>query len=122
MDVISGHFKTHQIFGVPLMILLQDHMPAWEAQIKRLIDIAVSASILVVGAPVWFALAAIIRLTSPGPAIYNQERVGQNGKTFIMHKFRSMRQDAEKHSGPQWATANTAHHAGGPFYPQNPAR
>jgi exopolysaccharide biosynthesis polyprenyl glycosylphosphotransferase len=103
MDVISGHFKTQQIFGVPLMILLQDHMPAWEAQIKRFIDIVLSALVLVVGSPAWLTLAAIIRATSPGPAIYNQERVGQNGKKFIMHKFRSMYQDAEKRSGPQWA-------------------
>ena len=105
MDVISGHFKTHQIFGVPLMILLQDHMPAWEAQIKRLIDITFSSVILVLGAPVWFTVAAIIKLTSPGPAIYKQERIGQNGKPFVMLKFRSMSQDAEKHSGPQWASA-----------------
>jgi exopolysaccharide biosynthesis polyprenyl glycosylphosphotransferase len=104
MDVISGHFKTHQIFGVPLMVLLQDHMPAWEAQIKRLIDIAVSAIVLIVGSPVWFALAAVIRATSAGPAIYNQERVGQNGRKFVMHKFRSMYEDAEKRSGPQWAS------------------
>ncbi len=105
MDVISGHFKTHQIFGVPLMILLQDHMPAWEAQIKRLIDITVSSLVLLLGAPAWLALAAIIRLTSEGPAVYNQERVGQYGKKFIMHKFRSMYRDAEKHTGPQWALA-----------------
>jgi exopolysaccharide biosynthesis polyprenyl glycosylphosphotransferase len=104
MDVISGHLKTHQIFGVPLMILLQDHMPAWEAQIKRLIDIVMAALVLVAGAPAWLLLAGVIRWTSPGNAIYNQERVGQNGKKFIMHKFRSMRQDAEKHTGPQWAS------------------
>lgn len=103
MDVISGHLKTHQIFGVPLMILLSDHMPAWEAQIKRIIDIAVSLCVLVLGSPVYVAVAAIIRLTSPGPAIYNQERIGQNGRPFIMHKFRSMYQDAEKRSGPAWA-------------------
>ena len=100
MDVISGHLKTHQIFGVPLMILLQDHMPAWEAQIKRLIDIFVAALVLVAGAPAWLLLAGIIRWTSPGKAIYNQERVGRNGKQFIMHKFRSMYQDAEKRTGP----------------------
>jgi exopolysaccharide biosynthesis polyprenyl glycosylphosphotransferase len=103
MDVISGHLKTNQIFGVPLMVLLQDHMPQWEAQIKRLIDIAVSMLVLILGAPVWLVLAAVIRATSPGPAIYNQERVGRNGKIFVMHKFRSMRQDAETNSGPQWA-------------------
>ncbi len=105
MDVISGHLKTHQVFGVPLMVLLQDHMPAWEAQIKRIIDIAVSLWVLVLGLPVWAVIAAIIRLSSTGKAIYNQERVGRNGKPFIMHKFRSMYHDAEKRSGPTWALA-----------------
>jgi exopolysaccharide biosynthesis polyprenyl glycosylphosphotransferase len=104
MDVITGHLKTHQIFGVPLMILLSDHMPKWEAQIKRLTDIVVSCAVLVLGSPVWLAVAAVIRLTSPGKAIYNQERVGQNGKPFIMHKFRSMYEDAEKRTGPMWAS------------------
>jgi exopolysaccharide biosynthesis polyprenyl glycosylphosphotransferase len=103
MDVITGHLKTHQIFGVPLMVLLSDHMPKWEAQIKRLIDIVVSLLVLSLGSPVWLAIAAIIRLTSAGKAIYNQERIGQNGKPFIMHKFRSMYEDAEKRTGPTWA-------------------
>ncbi len=104
MDVITGHLKTHQVFGVPLMILLSDHMPKWEAQIKRIIDIVVSCAVLALGAPLWLAIAAVIRFTSPGRAIYNQERIGQNGKPFIMHKFRSMYQDAEKRTGPTWAS------------------
>ena len=104
MDVISGHLKTHQIFGVPLLVLLQDHMPPWEAQIKRLVDIFISGSILVLGAPVWLLVGAVIKFSSPGPMIYNQVRVGRNGKNFTMYKFRSMVQDAEKHSGPAWAS------------------
>ncbi len=106
MDVISGHFKTHQIFGVPLMVLLQDHMPPWQAQVKRLMDIAVSAAVLFCGAPLWIILAIAIRATSPGPAIYKQIRVGRNGKNFTMLKFRSMYIDAEQRTGPQWATEN----------------
>ncbi|MDG5815047.1 sugar transferase [Chitinispirillales bacterium ANBcel5] len=106
MDVITGHLKTHQLFGVPLMVLLQDHMPGWEAQIKRLIDMLISLSVLVIGAPLWSLLAIIIRLTSPGSPIYSQTRVGQNGKNYTMYKFRSMYIDAEKRSGPQWASEN----------------
>jgi exopolysaccharide biosynthesis polyprenyl glycosylphosphotransferase len=104
MDVISGHLKTHQIFGVPLIVLLQHHMPGWQAQIKRIFDIMVSLSILVLGAPAWLFLAALIRITSPGAAIFKQERVGQNGRVFIMMKYRSMYQDAEKRTGPVWAS------------------
>lgn len=106
MDVITGHLKTHQIFGVPLMVLLQDHMPPWEAQIKRITDIAISSFILTLGAPAWFLLAAIIWSTSKGPAVYAQVRVGRNGKKYTMYKFRSMYIDAETRSGPQWASEN----------------
>jgi exopolysaccharide biosynthesis polyprenyl glycosylphosphotransferase len=105
-DVITGHLKTHQIFGIPLMVLLQDHMPPWQAQIKRLMDITVSALVLLLGAPFWLAAAALIRMNSPGPSIYKQVRVGRNGKNFTLYKFRSMYQDAEKRSGPAWATEN----------------
>lgn len=104
MDVITGHLKTHQLFGVPLMVLLQDHMPTWEAQIKRLMDIAVSSAVLLLGAPAWLALAAAIRASSKGPAVFKQERIGRNGKPFIMMKFRSMYEDAETRTGPVWAT------------------
>ena len=103
MDVISGHLKTHQLFGVPLMVLLQDHMPAWEAQIKRVLDMLAALTVLGLGAPLWLMLAAAIRLGSKGPAIYQQERAGQYGKVFTVYKFRSMYEDAEQISGPQWA-------------------
>ena len=106
MDVISGHFKTNQLFGVPLMVLLQDHMPAWEAQVKRIMDIVVALCVLVLGSPVLLATALLIRATSPGRAIYKQERVGRNGKNYIMYKFRSMYIDAESRTGPQWASEN----------------
>lgn len=106
MDVITGHLKTHQLFGVPLLVLLQDHMPGWEAQIKRFVDIVVALNVLVFGAPVLLGVAALIKLTSKGPVIYKQTRCGQYGRTFTLYKFRSMFQDAETKSGPQWATEN----------------
>lgn len=106
MDVISGHLKTHRIFGVPLIVLLQEHMPSWQAQIKRVLDIIMAIVILVVGSPLWLLTWLIVKVTSKGPAIFRQERIGQNGKPFIMMKFRSMYDDAEKRTGPQWATEN----------------
>jgi lipopolysaccharide/colanic/teichoic acid biosynthesis glycosyltransferase len=51
-------------------------------------------------------VAAAIKATSPGPAIYSQRRVGKNGRVFTIHKFRSMYQDAEARTGAVWATAD----------------
>jgi exopolysaccharide biosynthesis polyprenyl glycosylphosphotransferase len=72
---------------------------------KRAIDIVASAAGLIVLAPVMLVVAALVKLSSKGPALYHQERVGQNGRSFTIHKFRSMRIDAEK-NGAVWARAN----------------
>ena len=73
--------------------------------IKRAFDIVSSACALVVCAIPMLVLGIAIRLESPGPAIYKQERLGKDRKPYIMYKFRSMYQDAEK-DGPKWATIN----------------
>lgn len=103
-DVASGHFKTSAVHGITLKVLFPEHMPAWEAQIKRLMDITVSALILVAGFPLMVLTALAIKLDSKGPVFYSQERIGLYGKRFFIHKFRTMRTDAES-QGPQWATA-----------------
>jgi exopolysaccharide biosynthesis polyprenyl glycosylphosphotransferase len=103
-DVASGHFKTSAVHGITLKVLFPEHMPVWEAQIKRLMDIVVSALILVGGFPVLILTALAIKLDSKGPAFYSQERIGLYGKRFFIHKFRTMRTDADS-QGPQWATA-----------------
>ncbi len=72
---------------------------------KRAMDIAASALGLLCLAPLLLLLAALVKLTSKGPALYTQERMGLNGRRFGMLKFRSMRLDAEAAAGPQWATA-----------------
>jgi sugar transferase (PEP-CTERM system associated) len=72
--------------------------------LKRLIDVAASALLVTVAAPVMLTAAALVRATSPGPVLFRQERVGQHGRTFMLYKFRSMRVDAEA-GLPQWAAA-----------------
>jgi sugar transferase (PEP-CTERM system associated) len=72
--------------------------------IKRSIDIAVSMIILILFLPVGLLVALLIRLDSKGPIFYRQERVGQDGRTFRIWKFRSMRVDAENDGVPRWAT------------------
>jgi sugar transferase (PEP-CTERM system associated) len=70
---------------------------------KRAFDIALATIGLLVVWPIMLLVGLAVRLTSSGPALYHQIRVGQNGRHFTVHKFRSMRQDAEAASGAVWA-------------------
>lgn len=102
-SVIGGMARTEHIYGLPLIEVLPMPMAPWEQSTKRLIDVTVSAAILLAGLPVWTATALVVKLTSPGPAIYRQQRVGQDGAVFTMLKFRTMHADAERATGPVWA-------------------
>ncbi|BCS33214.1 glycosyl transferase [Luteitalea sp. TBR-22] len=73
---------------------------------KRAADILAAVLGLVIAAPVMAIVAIAVRMTSHGPALYHQERVGQHGRTFTVHKFRSMRSDAEAATGAVWAQRN----------------
>jgi len=70
---------------------------------KRVIDIVVSAIGLLVSAPITLLTAVVIKLDSPGPIFYRQERVGQNDEPVTIYKFRSMRESAEANGAPVWA-------------------
>lgn len=106
MHLITGLNQTNQIFGLPLIEVMPDPMPSWEKYTKRLFDLVLSLAILLITAPIFLILIVIIKVTSPGPAVFSQERVGLYGKSFTIYKFRTMYQDAEKRSGPVWATEN----------------
>ena len=99
-DILMGYGRTEQLYGVPLMEIMPEMMPAWEQKIKRLIDISVALFILIVFFPVWILIALIIKIESPGPVFFGQKRVGKNGKIFTIYKFRSMVHKAEKGTGP----------------------
>ncbi len=75
--------------------------------IKRVLDLAMASFGLLVSLPVSLLTAILIKLESPGPVFYRQERVGERGSIFTIIKFRSMRQDAEK-NGAVWASQNDA--------------
>ncbi|WP_412067623.1 sugar transferase [Rubrivirga sp. IMCC43871] len=100
---VGGMARTEHTYGLPLIEVLPEPMPAWERRTKRIADVVVSALVLLIGAPIWLAVAGLVRATSPGPAIYRQTRVGRLGKPFTMLKFRTMVDDAERHTGPVWA-------------------
>jgi sugar transferase (PEP-CTERM system associated) len=71
---------------------------------KRSLDVLIAAIGLIVGAPVMALLALLVRLTSSGPVFYHQRRVGLRGHIFMVHKFRTMKEDAEAATGPVWAS------------------
>ena len=72
---------------------------------KRVVDVILSATGLLVTLPLWPLIAAAVKMSSPGPVLHRQVRVGQGGQNFTLCKFRSMHVDAEPH-GPMWASAN----------------
>lgn len=82
------------------------HRSRLTAIIKRAIDICLGMAGLILSAPLMALIAAVIRLDSPGPALFRQTRVGLGGRPFELLKFRSMRTDAEAQNGAQWALQN----------------
>ncbi|HEX7411938.1 MAG TPA: sugar transferase [Bacteroidales bacterium] len=95
-DFLLGTVKTTSIFHAPLIQISPDVLPAWQQSIKRMIDIVASIFFLILLLPAYIICAIGIKLTSKGPFLYSQERIGLHGKPFKMHKFRSMYQDAEQ--------------------------
>ncbi len=99
-DIIFGSVRTRGIFHTPLIEISPDLMPAWQQSLKRIIDIVASLIAMILLIPVYIFTAIGVKLSSPGPILFSQERIGKHGKPFMMHKFRSMYADAEKF-GPQ---------------------
>jgi exopolysaccharide biosynthesis polyprenyl glycosylphosphotransferase len=102
-DIVSGQARISSIYGIPLMEVMPQIMRPWEMALKRALDITVSLVILIVGIPIWIIIGFAIKAESRGPIFYRQERLGKNGDTFRLLKFRSMTRDAERKSGPVWA-------------------
>jgi exopolysaccharide biosynthesis polyprenyl glycosylphosphotransferase len=95
-----------QVFGAPLISIKQELMPKWQRILKRLLDLAISVSILFFLSPLYlFIIFKVIR-SSKGPIFYKQERIGFNGKPFHIIKFRSMQVDAEQSGTPQLSQDN----------------
>jgi len=94
--------------GVPIVNLNDSPLQGWGAIAKRVTDFCLSGLALIVLSPLFLLVGILVRVTSPGPILFSQERMGLDGKTFRMLKFRSMCVDAEKESGAVWAQAGDA--------------
>lgn len=98
-DIISGFVRIDNIFAPVLISINPELLPGWQKVCKRAIDVFVSLSALILLSPIYFIASLIVKLSSPGPIFYRQERIGLFGQPFNIIKFRSMYQDAEK-NGP----------------------
>jgi Undecaprenyl-phosphate glucose phosphotransferase len=94
---------TTNLDGLPVIGLRESPHFGLNVVVKRAMDVVLSLIALVLLAPAMGIISALVKLTSPGPVFYRQERCGLNGRSFQMLKFRSMRSDAEQQTGAVWA-------------------
>lgn len=105
--IITSRVRLESAGGLPLLSLEEIPLKGVNAALKRIMDFALSLLLFAILSPVLLVIALLVkfsRLSSRGPAFFVQERVGYGGQSFNMIKFRTMRVDAEKETGPVWAT------------------
>jgi exopolysaccharide biosynthesis polyprenyl glycosylphosphotransferase len=108
VELVASRMYADDALGVPVFALRHFRLTGFNRLLKRTVDVAFAATVLGLSAPFFGLIAALVKLTSPGPLFYKQERVGQDGRTFSLLKFRSMRPDAEAETGPVFATRGDA--------------
>jgi len=104
-DIMLGHVKMQQIFGLLLIEIYPDLMPPWQSSLKRIVDLIVSLMALILFSPLMMYCAIRVWIGSKGPVLFRQERIGLSGRPFLIYKFRSMVVDAEA-SGPVLSSEN----------------
>lgn len=99
LDILSGSVKTSSVMGAALIDLQTGLMPEWQQNIKRIVDLGVAVFSSILLLPLMIYAAIRVKLSSKGPIIFSQERIGYKAKPFRMYKFRSMVDNAEQ-DGP----------------------
>ena len=95
-DILLGSVKINHIYGAVLIEIKQDIMQKWQKLIKRLLDVIVAIVSLILLLPLFIYIAIRVKISSKGPILFKQERIGLHGKPFNILKFRSMYLHAEK--------------------------
>ncbi|WP_459790637.1 sugar transferase [Arthrobacter sp. AD-310] len=95
-DIAGPRIHTQQVAGLPLIHVTTPSLEGGQRVAKRLFDVIVSGALIVIAAPVMALVAVLVKLDSPGPVLFKQERVGMGGDAFHMLKFRSMVTNAEQ--------------------------
>ena len=94
-QIMAAEVNIGDLNGLPLLAMRDVALRGWRLTLKRFVDIVISASLLIITSPFLLFIALLVKLDSPGPALFCQERMGLDAKPFPMFKFRSMRSDAE---------------------------
>jgi len=102
---IAGQVGIDDLGGLPLLSVRDVALRGWKLTVKRGVDVMGSVALLALLSPLMLLVALLVKLESPGPVFYVQERMGLDARPFSMLKFRSMRQDAEQ-NGPGWTRPN----------------
>jgi Undecaprenyl-phosphate glucose phosphotransferase len=96
LEVMTSRVRVRELEGIPFLRIKSIPLTFWGRFGKRAFDILVSAGLLILLSPFWLLIMVLIRLDSRGPIFFLQERIGLDGKSFLMYKFRSMKAGAEK--------------------------
>ncbi len=105
-DIYGFHLLNHSmtdVGGLPVISLTETPMSGINRIVKAIEDFTLASVLLVLASPLMLAIAIGVKLSSPGPVLYRQERVTWNGERFAMLKFRTMPVDAEARTGPVWS-------------------
>lgn len=105
-DLLVATSEPQQVHDMMVYSIQPSTLSRGDHTLKRLFDIVISSCLLVVSSPIMLLLYVIIPLTSKGPALFLQERIGLNGKSYFVYKFRSMEENAEEETGPILARDN----------------
>lgn len=106
VELMTSRVRVEDIEGVPFIQVREASLTTWNRILKRSFDILFAFIIILLASPLLLMLAFLIKITSPGPVFFLQERVGLDGSLFRVMKFRTMQTDAEKETGPVWAKKN----------------
>lgn len=104
-QIMASEVTISDLAGLPLLTIRDVALRGWKLTLKRIVDLMFSSAFLTAASPLMMLTAILVKLDSPGPVFFVQERMGLDAKPFKMLKFRSMRADAEA-NGPGWTTAN----------------
>lgn len=103
LEIMASGMQVKEIEGIPFIKIKGVPMTTWGRVIKRTFDVAFSSALLILLSPLFLLITILIKIDSKGPIFFRQERVGMDGKRFEILKFRSMKTEAEKETGPVWA-------------------